>query len=125
MTTGFRRRGPATEVTQTVTVPEKETRPQGSVGKSTVQKTSGGKSNFIKLGAIVEKKDGSVYLKFDANSTAEITVNGKPLKNFQIEDPTLKYDRMVASGSMTEAQADDAAAKVPAYVLYEVTAQVE
>lgn len=120
-TGGFRRRGPAAETTQAVEKVQERT-VQTTTPKA---KSKGGNSNFIKLGAILEKKDGGVYLKFDTNSTAEITVNGKPLKSFQLEDPTAKFDRMVNAGKMTEDEADEAANKIPTYVLYEVTAVVE
>lgn len=85
-----------------------------------------GKSNFNKMGAILEKKDGGVYLKLDADfDITRLTLDGKPVKSFQIEDPTAKFDRMVASGKMTEADADEKAAKVPSYVLFEVQVVVE
>lgn len=85
-----------------------------------------GKSNYNKMGAILEKKDGGVYLKLDETfDIAGLTYNGKPVKSLQIEDPTAKFDRMVASGKMTEADADEKAAKVPSYVLFEVQVVVE
>ena len=85
-----------------------------------------GKSNYNKMGAILEKKDGGVYLKLDADfDIGRLSLDGKPVKSFQIEDPTAKYDRMVASGKMTEADADEKAAKVPSYVLFEVQVVVE
>lgn len=85
-----------------------------------------GKSNYNKMGAILEKKDGGVYLKLDAEfDITRLTLDGKPVKSFQIEDPTAKFDRMVASGKMSEADADEKAAKVPSYVLFEVQVVVE
>lgn len=98
------------------------------VHKSTPSKPAnkGGNGNFIKLGAILEKKDGGVYLKFDTqNGAPEITVNGRVIKNFQIEDPTAKFERMVNSGKMSEEDAEKSVAKIPDYVLYEVTAVAE
>lgn len=85
-----------------------------------------GKSNYNKMGAILEKKDGGVYLKLDDKfDIAGLTYNGKPVKSLQIEDPTAKYDRMVASGKMTEAEADEAASKIKSFVLFEVQVVVE
>lgn len=85
-----------------------------------------GKSNYNKMGAILEKKDGGVYLKLDETfDIAGLTYNGKPVKSLQIEDPTTKFDRMVASGKMSEADADEKASKVPSYVLFEVQLQTE
>lgn len=86
------------------------------------------KSNFIKLGAILEKKDGGVYLKFDGGKEGvfpQITVDGKKVSSIQIEDPTAKYERMVNAGKMSEAEAEEAAGKVPSFVLFEVTAVTE
>lgn len=108
---GFRRRSTG----ETTPVPETK---QKSLPK--------GKSNFNKMGAILEKKDGGVYLKLDAEfDISRLTLDGKPVKSFQIEDPTAKFDRMVASGKMSEADADEKAAKVPSYVLFEVQVVVE
>ncbi len=83
-------------------------------------------SKFNKMGAILEKKDGGVYLKLDSEfDISRLTLDGKPVRSLQIEDPTAKFDRMVASGKMTEAEADEKASKVPSYVLFEVQLQTE
>jgi hypothetical protein len=102
----FKRRG-AVEVAET---------------KSTTSASKGGgKNKYHKLGAILEKKDGGVYLKFDTEFNLEgLTLNGAPVTSIQIEDPTAKFDRMVASGKISEAEADEKAAKVPSFVLFEV-----
>lgn len=125
---GFRRRGPPADVETTA---KNVTNTKGAVGGNTAKgntkstgKGGNKNSNFIKLGAIVEKKDGSVYLKLDEESGAEITVNGRSLKSFQIEDPTVKFDRMVEAGKLTPEEADEKANNVPAYILFEVTALV-
>lgn len=111
---GFRRRSaPDTVVEETSTK---------TLAKAVVK----GKKRFIKAGAILEKKDGGVYLKFDEKfDVTGLSLNGSPVTGFQIEDPTAKFDRMVASGKMTEVEADESAAKVPSYVLFEVTVVTE
>lgn len=94
--------------------------------KKTATKGVNVNSKYNKMGSILEKKDGGVYLKLDENfDVAGLTYNGKPVKTLQIEDPTAKYDRMVKSGKLTEAEADEKASKVPAYVLFEVQLQTE
>lgn len=110
---GFRRRSTG-EVT-----PQVET-------KKVPAKGSKGSSKYNKMGAILEKKDGGVYLKLDENfDISGLSYNGVPVKTLQIEDPTAKFDRMVASGKMSEADADEKASKVPSYVLFEVQLQTE
>lgn len=88
-----------------------------------------GKYTFVKLGAIIEKKnDEGVYIKLDGGKEGilpEITVNGKKVTGFQVEDPTLKYQRMADANKITQAEADEKAALVPSYVLFEVTAITE
>lgn len=96
-----------------------------SESKEGTKKTGKGSKTFVKLGAILEKKDGGVYLAVDTRDNPEIIVNGRPVTSFQVEDPTAKFDRMVLSGHMTEQEADEAAGKVPDYVLFEVTAVTE
>lgn len=87
------------------------------------------KGSFVKLGAIIEKKDGEgVYLKLDGGKEGvlpEITVNGKKVTGFQVEDPTVKFDRMVAANKMSRQEAEEAAANVPTYVLFELQAITE
>lgn len=103
----FKRRG-AAEVVETKSTPA-------------ATKGGGGKNKYHKLGAILEKKDGGVYLKFDTEFNIEgLTLNGVPVTSLQIEDPTAKFDRMVAAGKLTEEEADEKAAKVPSFVLFEV-----
>lgn len=85
-----------------------------------------GKKRFIKAGAILEKKDGGVYLKLDNNfDITGLSLNGAPVTALQFEDPTAKFDRMVEAGKMTEKEADEKAANVPSYVLFEVTVVTE
>lgn len=94
--------------------------------KTAPAKSSKGNSKYNKMGAILEKKDGGVYLKLDENfDISGLTYNGVPVKALQIEDPTAKFDRMVASGKMSEADADEKASKIPSYVLFEVQLQTE
>jgi len=108
---GFRRRS-AGEATTEAPAAKTATKPAFKNSKT---------SPFKKVGAILEKKDGGVYLKFDTEFDVKgLTLNGVPVKSIQIEDPTAKFDRMVASGKMSEADADEAAAKVPSFVLFEV-----
>jgi hypothetical protein len=112
---GFRRRSvpDTTPVTETKSLP-----PSKAVVK--------GKKRFIKAGAILEKKDGGVYLKFDENfDLTGLALNGSPVTGLQIEDPTAKFDRMVTAGKLTEKEADEKAANVPSYVLFEVTLVTE
>jgi hypothetical protein len=110
---GFRRRS-TTETTATA---------PATVAKKSPTRTN---SKYQKVGAILEKKDGGVYLKFDTEFQLEgLTFNGLPVKAIEIEDPTAKFDRMVASGKMTEADADEKAAKVPSFVLFEVQLRTE
>lgn len=110
---GFRRRSTGE------TTPAVETKKAASKGVNI-------NSKYNKMGAILEKKDGGVYLKLDENfDVAGLTYNGKPVRTLQIEDPTAKYDRMVASGKLTEAEADEKASKIPSYVLFEVQLQTE
>ena len=93
--------------------------------KSSLPKGSG-KNKYHKVGAILEKKDGGVYLKFDTEFNIEgLTLNGVPVKAIEVEDPTAKFDRMVAAGKLTEEEADEKAAKVPSYVLFEVQVRTE
>lgn len=104
----FKRRGAAEAVVETKSTPA-------------ATKGGGGKNKYHKLGAILEKKDGGVYLKFDAEFNLDgLTLNGSPVTSIQIEDPTVKFDRMVASGKLTEGEADEKASKIPSYVLFEV-----
>ena len=111
---GFRRRSTG----ETTPVPETK---QKTLGKGVNVN-----SKYNKMGAILEKKDGGVYLKLDENfDVAGLTYNGKPVRTLQIEDPTAKFDRMVASGKLTEAEADEKASKIPSYVLFEVQLQTE
>jgi hypothetical protein len=111
---GFRRRS-ATETTATAT--------PATVAKKSPTRTN---SKYQKVGAILEKKDGGVYLKFDTEFQLDgLTFNGLPVKAIEIEDPTAKYDRMVAAGKMSEADADEKAAKVPSFVLFEVQIRTE
>lgn len=110
---GFRRRS----------APETTTTAPATVAKKTATK---GNSKYQKVGAILEKKDGGVYLKFDTEFPLEgLTFNGQPVKSIDIEDPTAKFDRMVASGKISEAEADEKAAKVPSFVLFEVQIRTE
>lgn len=109
----FKRRG-AAETTQSESA-RKADLPKGA-----------GKNKYHKVGAILEKKDGGVYLKFDTEFNLEgLTLNGVPVKSIEIEDPTAKFDRMVAAGKLTEQEADEKAAKVPSFVLFEVQVRTE
>lgn len=87
-----------------------------------------GKSTFVKLGAIIEKKDGGAYIKLDGGKEGilpEIEVDGKRVTGFQLEDPTAKFERMVNAGKMSEEEAEEKASKIPSYVLFEITAITE
>lgn len=114
---GFRRRSTGeTVVAKTETSSKVDTK----------KPSKGGSSKFNKMGAILEKKDGGVWLKIgDDFDISGLSYNGKPVKSLQVEDPTSKYDRMVESGKLTEKEADEKASKVPSYVLFEVTLVTE
>lgn len=85
-----------------------------------------GKLSYNRVGSLVEKKDGTQYIKFDESfDLAKLVYDGKPVKYLNMEDPTIKFDRQVASGKITEAEADEKAAKIPSYVLFEITAVTE
>jgi hypothetical protein len=97
--------------------------PVATVAKKSPTRTN---SKYQKVGAILEKKDGGVYLKFDTEFQIDgLTFNGLPVKAIEIEDPTAKFDRMVAAGKLTEAEADERASKVPSFVLFEVQLRTE
>lgn len=61
---------------------------------------------FIKLGAIIEMKNG---LGIILDDKVQLTVNGHPVlgKFIKMEKPMKKYERMVEAGKMTEAEYDD------------------
>lgn len=103
-----------------------ETTPVADTKPKTLGKGLNVNSKYNKMGTIMEKKDGGVWLKLDDNfDIAGLSYNGKPVKTLQLEDPTVKYDRMVAAGKLTEEEADEKASKVPSYVLFEVQLQTE
>jgi energy-coupling factor transporter ATP-binding protein EcfA2 len=96
--------------------------------KNAVKPQAKGKSTFLKLGAIIEKKDGGAYIKLDGGKEGilpEIEIDGKRVTGFQLEDPTVKFERMVNAGKMSEEEAEEKASKVPSYVLFEITAITE
>lgn len=84
-----------------------------------------GNNTFIPIGGILEKKDGGFYLALPKDSELEFTLNGEPVKYFNVEDPTAKFERFVQSGVMTEQEAQERIDKIPDYVIFEMTAVIE
>lgn len=68
-----------------------------------------------KIGSVRKgKKEGSKYIKVDADVTL------KKGQNLQVQDPRKKLADSVASGRMSETEAEERAAKIPDYITAEV-----
>lgn len=103
----------------------RRTKEEATKPSSSKQQSSGGSRKYVKLGAILEKKDGGFYLAFPKDEEIEISVNGEVAKYINIEDPTAKFERFVESGKMTEEEAQESVDKIPEFVIFEVTAVIE
>jgi len=102
---------------------EEATQPTKTAPKTQAKKV--GAHTYVPMGGILEKKDGGFYLALPKDSELEFTLNGEPIKYFNVEDPTAKFERFVQSGAMTEEEAQARIDKIPEYVIFEMTAVIE
>jgi hypothetical protein len=74
--------------------------------KNNQQNKSNSKGSFSKLGEIRKSEDGSLYIKFD--DKVSVVVNGVEMagKSASLEKPTVKFERMLAKGVITEEEAE-------------------
>lgn len=80
--------------------------PKNNKSSRNVQKSTQGK-RFIKLGAILKTKaDGSLYIKFSDDVNIEVEGVSVAGLTASLEQPHVKFERMLASGKMSEEEAE-------------------
>jgi hypothetical protein len=71
--------------------------------------------NFPRIGAMMQKKelgpDGRPQYWLKINDDVEVTVNGKKVTALNIERPTDKFERMIASDKITPEEYEERVAK--------------
>lgn len=74
-------------------------------------KNNNSKGGFAKVGAILRSKEGSLYIKFDKDTNIEI--NGVRVSGLSanLEKPSVKFERMLAAGKISEEEAAEEIAK--------------
>jgi hypothetical protein len=84
-----------------------------------------GKKTFVKFGALIKGKEGGYYVTLDKELT--LNVNGKPFtgKYINVDDPKLKFQRMLDKGLITEEEYQEKIEKIPEYIRQELTIVLE
>jgi hypothetical protein len=92
------------------------------------------KKNYVKVGGMLEKKEkddqgrAAYYIKLDDKVT--VTVNGQKVTALNIQRPTDMYDRLLASGKISEAEYEEKMSQFEkdgklSFVKFEVTAALD
>lgn len=116
---GFRRK----------TAEQKEAPKQSSNSKVADKGSSRGKSDFVKIGTLMRTKDGEkTFVSFSDPETdgkyakfQEILVDGRKVKGISTSSVEEIVERLVASGHLTEEQAQDRLDKTPTTIIGDVT----
>lgn len=79
-------------------------------------------NNWVKLGAIMKRKDGGLYIKLD-DSIKTLNINGALIdtKFINLEKPQAKYERMLEKGAITEDVYQERVGAIPEFVKYELS----
>lgn len=99
--------------------------------KSTPQKASkssgggGGKTYHNNALTVMVGKDGDPYIVINNKFEGEITVNGKKVTQIFTKHPMKELEESVEAGRLSEEKAEQIAAKIPEYIVGNVTLVTE
>lgn len=120
---GFRRK--TAEVKQETKQAESNVKGKASADRNTLK---GKSSDFVKFGTLMRTKDGErIFVNFnnpDEDKYAkfsEILVDGRKVKSISTSSVEEIVERLVASGHLTEEQAQERLNKTPETILGDVT----
>lgn len=81
----------------------------------------------VEFGQVLRSKSGKEYIKITDNPKVVVTIDGKKVNGEAIffNDPKEKFRIFAEQGYMTEQEAEEAAERVPDFVLESLTLKLE